>query len=145
MRRTSAASIRTASESRSASMGEAPFFSIVLSTYGRGRHVRPTIMSVLAQSCADFELIVVGDGGSDETKATVRSFPQERIAWRNLPHNSGNQSLPNNEGIGAARGAWIAYLGHDDVWAPDHLAALAATLNSDPTLDFVVSGCVYHG
>jgi glycosyltransferase involved in cell wall biosynthesis len=126
-------------------MGEAPFFSIVLSTYGRGRHVRPTIMSMLGQSYADFELIVVGDGCNDETEATVRSFPQERIAWRNLPHNSGNQSLPNNEGIRAARGAWIAYLGHDDVWASDHLAALAATVKNDPTLDFVASGCVYHG
>ena len=126
-------------------MREAPFFSIVLSTYGRGRHIRPTIRSLLGQSCADFELIVVGDGCSDETEATVRSFPQERIAWRNLPHNCGTQSFPNNEGIRAARGAWIAYLGHDDVWAPDHLEALAARIASDPTLDFVASGCVYHG
>ena len=126
-------------------MREVPFFSIVLSTYGRGRHIRPTIMSLLGQSFADFELIVVGDGCADETEATVRSFPQERIAWRNLPHNRGSQSFPNNEGIGASRGKWIAYLGHDDVWAPDHLEALAATIANDPTLDFVASGCVYHG
>jgi glycosyltransferase involved in cell wall biosynthesis len=126
-------------------MNEAPFFSIVLSTYGRGRHIGPTIMSLLGQSYADFELIVVGDGCSDETEATVRSFPQERIAWRNLPHNTGSQSFPNNDGIRAARGAWIAYVGHDDVWAPDHLEALAARIANDPALDFVVSGCVYHG
>ena len=123
-------------------MSEAPFFSIVLSTYGRGRHIGPTIVSLLGQSCADFELIVVGDGCDDETEATVRSFPQERIAWRNLPHNTGSQSFPNNEGISAARGAWIAYVGHDDIWAPDHLEALAATIAADPAVDFVVSGCV---
>jgi len=126
-------------------MSEAPFFSIVLSTYGRGRHIGPTIVSLLGQSCADFELIVVGDGCDDETEATVRSFPQERIAWHNLPHNTGSQSFPNNEGIRAARGPWIAYVGHDDVWAPDHLEALAATIAKDPALEFVVSGCVYHG
>ena len=126
-------------------MSEAPFFSIVLSTYGRGRHIAPTIMSLLGQSCADFELIVVGDGCGDETEATVRSFPQERIAWHNLPHNTGSQSFPNNEGIRAARGAWIAYVGHDDVWALDHLEALKARIAKDPAVDFVVSGCVYHG
>jgi glycosyltransferase involved in cell wall biosynthesis len=126
-------------------MTEAPFFSIVLSTYGRGRHIAPTIVSLLRQSYADFELIVVGDGCDDETEATVRSFPQERIVWRNLPHNTGSQSFPNNDGIRAARGSWIAYLGHDDVWAPDHLEALAARIANDPALDFVTSGCVYHG
>ena len=126
-------------------MTEAPFFSIVLSTYGRGRHIAPTIVSLLRQSYADFELIVVGDGCDDETEATVRSFPPEQIAWRNLPHNTGSQSFPNNEGIRAARGTWIAYVGHDDVWAPDHLEALAARIANDPALDFVSSGCIYHG
>ncbi|HWX83735.1 MAG TPA: glycosyltransferase family A protein [Xanthobacteraceae bacterium] len=122
-----------------------PFFSVVLPTYGRGRHIRPSVESVLAQTYGDLELIVVGDGCADETEAVVRSFPAERVHWRNLPHNTGSQSFPNNEGIGAARGRWIAYIGHDDIWAPNHLERIAGTIASDATLDFVISGCVFHG
>ena len=73
-------------------MSSAPLFSIVLSTYGRGRHIGPTIESVLAQSWEDYELLVVGDGCSDETESMVGSFLSPRIRWLNLPHNTGTRS-----------------------------------------------------
>ena len=126
-------------------MTASPFFSIVLSTYGRGPHIRPTIESVMTQSFSDFELIVVGDGCTDETESVVASFRSERIIWINLSHNSGSQSAPNNRGIQAARGRWIAYLGHDDIWAPDHLSSMASKIDSGASLDFVVGGCIFYG
>jgi len=125
-------------------MRDVPRYSIVLATYGRGRCIAPTIESVLRQTFSDFELIVVGDGCNDETEETVRSFGSEKISWRNLPVNSGSQSFPNNEGIRHARGAWIAYIGHDDIWAPDHLRALDGVI-SKGAVDVVVSGCIYYG
>jgi glycosyltransferase involved in cell wall biosynthesis len=124
---------------------ENPHFSIVLPTYGRGRHIKPSIESVLAQSFRNYELIVVGDGCVDDTETVVRSFPSEQITWLNLPHNSGSQSAPNNEGIRSSRGNWIAYIGHDDIWAPHHLERIYRTIASNGTLDFVVSGCVFYG
>jgi glycosyltransferase involved in cell wall biosynthesis len=126
-------------------MAENPFFSIVLPTYGRGRHIRPSIESVLGQSFGDFELIVVGDGCADDTETVVRSFPPEQIRWLNLPHNTGSQSFPNNEGIRASGGRWIAYIGHDDIWAPNHLERMFRTAASSERLDFVIGGCVFHG
>jgi glycosyltransferase involved in cell wall biosynthesis len=126
-------------------MNENPFFSIVLPTFGRGRHIKPTIESVLGQSFGDFELIVVGDGCADDTEAAVRSFPPERVTWLNLPRNTGSQSFPNNEGIRAAQGGWIAYIGHDDIWAPNHLKRMFETIASIEGLDFVISGCVFYG
>lgn len=125
-------------------MTDAPFFSVVTATFGRGEHIRPTIEAALAQSFGDFELIVVGDGCTDETEEVVRSFHSERLRWVSLPLNSGSQSLPNNVGIRLARGKYIAYLGHDDIWAPDHLEAIHAHA-AEQQADFVVSGCVYHG
>jgi glycosyltransferase involved in cell wall biosynthesis len=122
-----------------------PFFSVVLATYNRGKHIRPTIESVLRQRFSDFELLVVGDGCDDATERVVRSYADEKVSWRNLPRNSGSQSAPNNEGIGHARGDWIAYIGHDDVWAPDHLQALRDAVVADPATDFAVSGCIYYG
>jgi glycosyltransferase involved in cell wall biosynthesis len=127
------------------SESESPFFSVVLPTYGRGRHIKPSIESVLRQGFGDFELIVVGDGCADETERIVRSLPAEQIKWLNLPRNSGSQSLPNNQGIRSSRGRWIAYIGHDDIWRPNHLERIFQTITRDASADFVVSGCVFHG
>ena len=132
-------------EFRTYSMRDDPFFSIVLATYNRGHHIKPTIESVLRQTFTDYELIVVGDGCDDCTEEMVTSFESERISWRNLARNSGSQSFPNNEGIRCARGAWIAYIGHDDVWAPNHLAQLHALVEHNRTTDFAVSGCIFYG
>jgi glycosyltransferase involved in cell wall biosynthesis len=126
-------------------MSESPIFSIVLSTFGRGTDIAPTIESILWQSFDDFELIVVGDGCTDDTEEAVRSFPAERVMWRNLLRNTGSQSFPNNEGVRASRGDWIAYMGHDDIWARDHLANTVEAIASNQQVDIVVSGCVYHG
>jgi glycosyltransferase involved in cell wall biosynthesis len=124
-------------------MNETPFFTVIMPTYGRGRHITPTLESVLAQSFGDFELIVVGDGCTDETEQAVRMFADDRVRWLNLPENTGSQSSPNNEGIRAPRGHWIAYIGHDDIWAPDHLDRMVNTITSTEGLDFVASGCIF--
>jgi glycosyltransferase involved in cell wall biosynthesis len=125
-------------------MTDTPFFSVVIATYGRGRHITPTLESALAQTFRDFELIVVGDGCNDDTEAAVRSVDSGRVRWLNLDGHIGSQSTPNNFGIAMSRGHFIAYLGHDDIWAPDHLEQLhAQALRGDN--DIIVSGCVYHG
>lgn len=121
-----------------------PLFSVILATYNRGRHLIPTIESVLQQTCSDFELLVVGDGCTDETEQVVRAFKAKNIRWVNLATNQGSQSFPNNEGLKQARGRWICYLGHDDIWAPDHLARLADVIAEDKP-DFAISGCIFHG
>lgn len=119
-----------------------PLFSVVLATYNRGQHISPTIQSVLAQTCSDFELLVVGDGCTDDTEQVVRSF--DNVQWINLPANKGSQSYANNEGIRQAQGRWICYLGHDDIWAPDHLERLSGLIESERP-NFAISGCVFHG
>ena len=101
--------------------------------------------SVLRQTHSDFELIVVGDGCTDETEEVVRSFRSHQVSWHNLETNSGSQSFPNNLGITKATGKWIAYLGHDDIWSSDHLAAMRALVDAQTELDFVISGCIYYG
>ena len=102
-------------------MTSRPYFSVVLSTYGRGEHIRPTVESVLRQTYSDIELIVVGDGCADETAEVVESFKPREVSWYNLEKNTSSQSFPNNLGIAKATGNWIAYIGHDDIWSPHTL------------------------
>ena len=115
-----------------------------MATYGRGRHIEPSIQSVLQQDYDAFELIVVGDNCSDKTEAVVAGFAASGVRWINLPSRCGSQSAPNNAGIKAANGDAIAYIGHDDIWEPDHLRRLATLLDADPKLDFAVGGAIFH-
>jgi glycosyltransferase involved in cell wall biosynthesis len=125
------------------SMPDVPFFTVVVAAFDRGEHIVPTVEAALGQSFTNFELLVVGDGVTDDTLARVPK-DDSRVGVICLPWNSGSQSTPNNVGIAAARGRYVAYLGHDDIWMPDHLAALAH-LFEDRGCDVAVSGCVYHG
>jgi hypothetical protein len=120
-----------------------PFFSVIVAAYNPGERILPTIRSVLAQSHRQFEILVIGDGCSDATGEILEANFGDAVRWENLGRNYGCQSYPNNAGIGLSRGTHIAYLGHDDIWAPHHLEKLAAVIEiADP--DFAVSGAVYH-
>jgi hypothetical protein len=124
-------------------MPDTPFFTVVVSTVDRGRHIVPTIEAALDQTFRDFELLVVGDGVADDTREHVPR-DDSRIGVVGLPWNSGSQATPNNVGVAAGRGRYVAYLGNDDIWMPNHLAALAQVFEATGC-DAAVSGCAYHG
>lgn len=123
---------------------DGPQLSVVMATYRRGRHILPSIRSVLGQSFDGWELIVAGDGCTDETEEIVRGVTDDRVRWINRPECSGSQSGPNNAGISAARGQFIAYLGHDDIWDPSHLERIMRLFHGERRVDFAVSGAIYH-
>src|SRR5262249_1100033 len=74
-------------------------------------------------------LLVVGDGCTDNSATVVASFRDQRVRWVNLPRNTGHQAGPNNEGARLARGKIVAYLGHDDLWLPNHLEVLMGAID----------------
>ena len=106
-----------------------PRVTIITATYNWSNVLRFAIESVLWQTLEDFELLVVGDGCSDDSEEVVGSFHDDRIHWHNLPKNVSNQYGPNNRGLELARGEHIAYLGQDDVWHPHHLETLTHVLD----------------
>jgi hypothetical protein len=116
----------------------APGISVIVATYNSPATLHCAISSLLGQDCADFEAWIVGDGCSDDTAAVVQSFNDARLHWLPLPVNSGSQSAPNNEGLRHARGRFVAYLGHDDLWMPWHLSGLLAALTASAA-DFASS------
>jgi len=109
-------------------MTEAPTVSVIMATYNRSNLLRYSIGSVLRSDFSDFELIVVGDGCTDDTEDVVRGFADPRIRFVNLPTNSGAQSVPNNAGIELARGRYILFLNHDDLYFEDHISASLALM-----------------
>src|SRR5690606_38360028 len=107
---------------------DAPSVSVVMAVYNRSNILRFVLDSVRAQTRTDWELIAVGDACTDDSGAVVQSYADPRMHWVNLPRNTGEQSGPNNEGVRRARGRYIAFLNHDDLWLPHHLEVLLAAL-----------------
>jgi glycosyltransferase involved in cell wall biosynthesis len=108
-----------------------PRVTVIIPTFNWSSVLPYSIGSVLRQTYADFELIVVGDGCTDDSEQVVRSFDDPRIQWFNLPENSRHQSGPNNAGLARAQGEYIAYLGHDDIWLSHHLEAMIERLDRE--------------
>jgi glycosyltransferase involved in cell wall biosynthesis len=106
-----------------------PRVTIVIATYNWSAVLPYSIGSVLRQTFTSFELLVIGDGCSDDSADVVRRFDDPRVRWINLATNTGHQSGPNNEGLRVGRGEIVAYLGHDDLWLPHHLELLVGAVD----------------
>jgi len=104
-----------------ANLERPPVVSVVTATYNRSNVLRFAIESVRRQTFSEWEMLVVGDACTDDTADVIREIGDPRIRFVNLPQNVGDQSGPNNEGVSRARGHFLAYLNHDDLWFPDHL------------------------
>lgn len=114
-------------------------FSVVVPLYNKGPHIERALASALAQTLLPLEIIVVDDGSSDGGFEWVKAQgnPLFRYEQRNAPGAGGYAA--RNRGIEMARGEWVAFLDADDEWRPDHLAELAAALQSAPEPDKVVT------
>ncbi len=105
-----------------------PRFSVLLTTHNRSNLLRYAILSVLSQTEGDFELLIVGDGCTDNSAAIVAAFNDTRIRWFDLPKAPYFGYANRNVALRQAAGEYIAFVSDDDLVFPDHLALLAATL-----------------
>ncbi len=106
----------------------APEVSVILPTRDRAEFLDRALQSLQAQTYRDFEVIVVKDGGADPGEVVARHRARGLdITLLEHPRSWG-QAASRNTGIRAARGRWIAYLDDDDLYYPDHLKVLVATL-----------------
>jgi glycosyltransferase involved in cell wall biosynthesis len=107
-----------------------PLISIILPVYNGEKTIRETLNSVLAQTWTDFELLIVNDGSTDATLATIFEFKDPRIQIYSYP-NAG-QAASRNRGISRAVGTYIAFIDADDLWTRDKLAMQFAALQNHP-------------
>ena len=101
--------------------GKTPIVSVILPTYNRAFTIRSSIESVLAQTYADFELIVVDDGSTDGTGDILKTIKDQRLKIIHSPENRG-AAAARNLGIKASQADLIAFQDSDDLWAPHKLA-----------------------
>ncbi len=108
-----------------------PEISVVIPTYNRAQYVTRAVDSVLAQTLAATEIIVVDDGSTDDTESRLRAYG-DRLHY--LRQENAGVSAARNAGIAAARGEWIAFLDSDDEWRPQKLAVQAECISAHPEI-----------
>lgn len=99
-----------------------PLVTIIIPTFNWSSALRQTIISILNQNYKNFELLVIGDKCTDDSEEIVNTFKDKRIKWFNLEKNFGSQFGPNNFGLDIAKGKYVAYINHDDIWLKNHLS-----------------------
>ncbi|MEO1054221.1 MAG: glycosyltransferase family 2 protein [Bacteroidota bacterium] len=112
-------------------MSNKKLVSVIMATYNRSNIIGYAIKTVINQVYTDWELLVIGDHCTDDTGKVVNEFGDSRVTFFNLPENIGEQSGPNNFGLDQAKGDYIAFLNHDDLWFPDHLSSLVACIEEN--------------
>ncbi len=114
----------------------ASLVSVVIPTYNSGRFIAQAIRSVLGQTYARYEVIVVDDGSTDETKDVLREFDGHS---RYLYQDNRGPSAARNAGIRLARGEYICFLDADDIWAPNKLEVQLTFMEQHPDIGLVFS------
>jgi teichuronic acid biosynthesis glycosyltransferase TuaG len=102
---------------------EYPIVTVVMPAYNAADYIEKTIQSVINQTYAAWELIVIDDCSTDSTCERVNQLSKldDRIKLIRLRQNSGAPAGPRNLGVREAKGKWIAFLDADDIWHPEKL------------------------
>ena len=105
--------------------------SVIIPTYNTALLIERTIRSVLAQSCQDFEILIIDDCSTDNTLEVVKTIKDERIRILEQPENRG-PAAARNRGLAEAKGEYCAFLDGDDYWEPDFLKETSGFLDAHP-------------
>lgn len=108
-----------------------PLFSIILPTYNRAYVLWRAVESVLAQVEARWELLVVDDGSTDDTRRLMEEFNDPRI--RVLTTENRGPSAARNLGWRMTHAPYVAYLDSDNTWHPEFLSTMLDAIQSHPT------------
>ena len=101
-----------------------PLISVVIPAYNHERFIGAAIDSVLEQSVADFELIIVDDGSTDRTAEVIKGYDDPRISYTWQENQDAFNTI--NRGMSMASGHYISILNSDDVYTPNRFESLLA-------------------
>lgn len=116
--------------------------SVIIPTYNRAEYLSQAVNSVLRQTFNDFELIIIDDGSTDQTRQLISTYLSDARIKYTYQRNQG-RAMARNYGASIARGEYLGFLDSDDEYLPDNLAAHLAAFTQQPELGMMVSGYQY--
>ena len=138
---TMSAAARPPGASAAAAALGAPAVSVILPTYNRARFVGEAIESVLAQSFSAWELVVVDDGSTDDTREVVARYLSD-LRIRYVRQDQSGSSAARNRGLDETSAPLAAYLDSDNLWYPDFLSCAVDVLATRPDVNMLYGALV---
>ena len=120
---------------------KAPHCTIILPTYNRAAALPRAISSVMAQNEQDFELIIIDDGSTDNTREWLATLDDARIRVVRSEHNQG-PSAARNIGINMAAAPMLAFLDSDDIYCKERLSVPLAIFERDHDVVCILSSAL---
>ena len=121
-------------------MSAEPLISVVMAVYNAGEDLRRSVPSILGQTLADFEFIIIDDGSKDgHTAEILAEYAVTDARVRVVRQENTGLTVALNRGVALARGQYIARQDADDVSYPDRFARQVAAFADDPAL-LIVGG-----
>lgn len=124
--------------SRFEPVAEMPRVSVLMSVFNGARYLRESVESIVSQTYADFEFIIVDDGSTDDSAQVLRSYQDPRIQV--IFQNNCGLAAALNRGLAQARGEFVARQDQDDVSLPDRLASQVRYLDRKRDVALVGTG-----
>ncbi|MDX1823272.1 MAG: glycosyltransferase [Thiohalomonadales bacterium] len=113
-----------------------PLVTVIVPTYNRSSYLVYAVDSVLAQTYGNWELIIIDDGSTDNTRERLEAYlADSRISYCRQANRG--QSAARNRGLALAKGAFIGFLDSDDIWLPEKLEKQLALFEHFPDADIV--------
>jgi len=117
-----------------------PKISVIIPTYNYGKYIEKAIDSVLTQTYRDFEIIVVDDGSTDNTREIIETKYKDKVRYF-YQENKGAPAA-RNKGIEESRGAYLVFLDADDWFASENLEKNVTILENKPEIRWVYSDLI---
>ena len=105
-------------------------FSVIIPTYNRANFIEQTILDIINQSYDNWELIIIDDGSTDNTKEVVSKFTHDKNIHYYFQENS-ERSIARNYGIKNAKGDFICFVDSDEKVHKDHLSKIKNGIESN--------------
>ena len=124
-----------------------PAVSVIMIFFNARKYLGAAIESVITQSFQSWELVLVDDGSTDDSRELAMNYAEKypgRIRLFEHPDRRNQGTGPSrNLGMAMARGRYLAFLDADDIYEPDRLEHTVPLLESDPTLGVVINRELY--
>lgn len=114
-----------------------PKFSVLVSNYNYARYLPAAIASVLRQTVTDFEIVIVDDGSTDNSAATIAKLLKRDPRIRAVRQENSGQAVAFNRGFAESRGRFVCFLDADDLWRPEKLEWLDRVFTAQPEVGLV--------
>lgn len=124
-----------------------PRVSVVMIFLNAESFIEPAIESVRAQTCREWELLLVDDGSTDRSTQIAQRYaaalPEKIRYMEHAGHANRGTGISRNAGIAAARGEYVAFLDADDLYLPERLERHMQVFAANPTLGLIISSDLY--